>query len=197
MIDTFVRDILAITETADPNDYMSIFYGNQFVQNETVPSLSILGIHSSFRTSHIPIVEGTLTATVIVGGVPIQNLVATTSNTFVFTDIGQPVTKIVTGSIDCASGTINLTWNNQSFLANAVPMGRKGLPHLVVSYEYTAKTISPSNKERLKVALASYGLACLWDSAVRNEAMKVLEENDKNTAAESSREKIECQVIPS
>lgn len=119
-------DANTLMQLADGTANLDIFYTHQFVQNETTTTDNGGDVTSTFAPlEHTPILAGTVTGTIYDGSTAVQTFVVSSAGTFTFTDIGNPATKAIAGSLNLNTGELTLTWN-----------GDPGANHAVVSYEY-------------------------------------------------------------
>lgn len=151
----------------------SLFYQNQFVQNEeTEVNLGSSETTVFPRLQHFPAIESSMTGTIYRDKRAIQTFVEE-DGSFTFTDIGNLQTKVISGRVDPDTGELELVWNMSP-----------GWCHMVVSYEcdcadYEERTkeLNSSKKspfikptfeeffthEELKEITDDAGTICLWD----------------------------------
>lgn len=105
---------------------LDVFYGHQFVKNETQNNGGG-GSRLSYHIVYTPILPGTMTGTVRYGDVTIQTFFANEVGKFTLTDhsIGTRAPKVLEGEIDHATGIAVLQWNCDP-----------GDNSIIVSYEY-------------------------------------------------------------
>jgi len=119
-------DANSLQQLASGDANLSVFYSHQFIENETSSTDDGADLLSVFAPmEHTPVLAGTITGTVFVGAVAVQTFVVDESTSFTFTDIGTPVNKVVSATIDLTNGLMTMTWNNAP-----------GDNNLVMSYEY-------------------------------------------------------------
>jgi len=122
------------------DDFLTLYQGTQFVQNETTSTDSGVGSVSVYAPlEHTPVLAGTTTATVYCQNTAIQTFVVSSGGTFTFQHIAHPTTYATNGSLNCDTGEITLQWN-------APP----GANYLVVSYEFNYE-MSDADRRRCGV----------------------------------------------
>jgi hypothetical protein len=120
-------DINTLMQRADGTANLDIFYSHQFVQNEGTSSDPGNTTTSVFAPlEHTPVLAGTVTGTINVGGVAIQTFTVSTGGVFSFQTLlsGQPA-YANGGTINYQTGEVKVTWT-------AAP----GTNNVTMSYEY-------------------------------------------------------------
>lgn len=126
-------DVNSLQQLASGDANLDIFYSSQFIQNE-MSSVDAGGDADSVYSplEHTPVLAGTITGTVFVGGTAVQTYTVSETGTFTFTLVGTPAVYVnpATAALDVTTG--ELTW---SFWDGASPTA-PGQNWTVISYEY-------------------------------------------------------------
>ena len=122
-------DANSLQQLASGDGNLNIWYTSQFVENEpgqtSAGGAAFAAGYQYAPLEHTPVLAGTVTGTIYDGLVAIQTFVVSQAGVFTFTDLGGPVTKATSGSINLTSGVVTLVWN-------ADP----GANSFIISYEY-------------------------------------------------------------
>jgi hypothetical protein len=127
-------DANSLMQRADGTANLDIWYSSQFVQNEsTTTDAGSLTTSTFAPLEKTPILSGTVTGTVYLGGTAIQTFTVSSAGNFTFTNIGSPsVYANPTGSsLNTNTGEMVLAWWNGS---SATAAGAAN--YVVTSYEY-------------------------------------------------------------
>lgn len=119
-------DSSSLMQRASGDGNLSVFYTHQQVENE--PSSVDAGTDTASvfaPLEHTPVIAGTVTGTIFVGNVAVQTFNVSENNTFTFSDINSPATKVTSASLDLVTGELVLNWNSAP-----------GTNSVVLSYEY-------------------------------------------------------------
>lgn len=104
---------------------LSIWYTHQFIQNEQTQIRSGAREKSRFKLAHLPVLAGSVTATVYRKDEAIQTLQINSEGVYEFNSLKNSNVKAVSGKFSPNNGAIEISWNE--------PPGEN---YLLVSYEY-------------------------------------------------------------
>lgn len=127
-------DPYTLMQRASGDANLDIWYSSQVVSQETTSSDAGVNTTAVFAPlEKTPILPGTVTGTIYVGGTAIQTFIVPQSGTFSFSTVGAPAVKAKTGVLDVTTGDLSL--NFVLTADNTTPTAPGDTVYCIVNYE--------------------------------------------------------------